>query len=157
MTIFIGILAVVLLFHIACGGNMAKPFLVGLHIAVGIFTVLLLIAIKSDLCSDSALVPVEFESGEEESVIHEFPVAGCHAGIGQKVAIGSFCCWVLGAIGILVACKDPNEPSILEKWAKITAASAGTTKQTSVGPHPEKEKEDMAFASRPIEPVAEQS
>jgi hypothetical protein len=84
-------------------------------------------------------------------------VAGCHAGIGQKVAIGSFCCWVLGAIGILVACEDPNEPSILEKWAKITAASAGTTKQTSVGPHPEKEKEDMAFASRPIEPVAEQS
>jgi hypothetical protein len=149
LTIFLGILAVVLLFIACARGVLFKPFLISLHFAVGVFTVLLLIAIKSDLCSDSGLALVELQSGG----FQEFPVAGCHAGTGHKVAIGSFCCWVLGAIGILVAYKDPNEPSILDKWDKITAASARAIKQTTVASYPEEEKKDVASASGPMEPT----
>jgi hypothetical protein len=151
MAIFLGILAVGVLLFLACARDMmVKPFLVVLHLAVGVFSVLLLIAIKSDLCSDSGLALVESESG---GGFYEFPVAGCHAGTGQKVVLGSLCCSVLGAIGIMVVYKDPNEPSILEKWAKITAASARiSTKQTNVTPsQEEEEKEEVTTSSGPME------
>jgi hypothetical protein len=154
MTIFSGILAVVLVYFACAQGMMVKPFLIGLHLALGVFTVLLLIAIKSDLCSDSGLALVEFES--EGGEFYEFPVAGCHAGTGQKLVLGAFCCWILGAIGVWVAYKDPNESSILDKWAKITAASERATKQTTfVVPYQEEEKKNVASASGPMEPIAD--
>jgi hypothetical protein len=145
ITIIVGLLAVVLLWFFACAQDMTVDCsMVWLHLAVGVFTILLLIASKSDLCNDSRLVFIEVGGRYDDRAFYEFPVAGCHAGTGQKIAIASFCCWYVAAIGIVLAYKDPNEVSILEKWAKITAASARTTKQTNMAPYPEEEKEDEA-------------
>jgi hypothetical protein len=147
----LGVLACVTLVYLACTrGMMVKPFVICLHLAAGVFTILLLIAIKSDLCDDSGVALVGLSDFE-----FEFPVAGCHAGIGKKLVPAAFCLWMLGAIGVLLAYKDPNEPSILEEWAKITAAARATKQKTNVAPHPEEEKEDMPSASSPTKPIAD--
>ena len=138
----LGILACVTLIYLACTLEMkVKPFVICLHLGVGVLTILLLISSKSDLCSDSGVVFII------DAEVDEFPVAGCHDGTGKKFAIAAFCSWVLGAIGVLIAYKDPNEPSIWEKCAKMRRAPAATTaKQTTVTPHQEEGDEGQKEA-----------
>jgi hypothetical protein len=59
ITIIIGILAVVRLWFSCAQDMTVKRSLIWLHLAVGDFTILLLIAIKSDLCNDSRLALIE--------------------------------------------------------------------------------------------------